>query len=50
MLIVGPYVNMISKLKEELSKSFGMKVLDPMKQILDVDVNEDWKNKKLWLL
>jgi len=40
MLIVGQDANMISKLKEDLSKSFDMK---------DLGRAMDQKNKKLWL-
>ncbi|GKU85719.1 hypothetical protein SLEP1_g345 [Rubroshorea leprosula] len=44
-----PYVEKICKLKEELSKSFGMKDLGPAKQIMGMAITRDRKAGKLWL-
>ncbi|OMO51796.1 Reverse transcriptase, RNA-dependent DNA polymerase [Corchorus capsularis] len=49
MLIVGQDVELISKLKDDLSRSFDMKDLGPAKQILGMDIIRDRKAGKLWL-
>ena len=49
MLIVGQDRAQISKLKEELVKSFDMKDLGPAKQILGMEITRDGKNRRLWL-
>lgn len=49
MLIVGQDVEMICRLKEDLSKSFDMKDLGPAKQILGMEIARDRKAGKLWL-
>jgi len=49
MLIVGQDANMNSKLNEELSKSFDMNDLGLVRQILDMNITQNRKNKKLWL-
>ncbi|CAL9780246.1 unnamed protein product [Musa acuminata subsp. burmannicoides] len=49
MLIVGYDVGKIGKLKRELSKSFGMKDLGSVKQILDMKILRDRKKRKIWL-
>ena len=49
MLIVGQDKAQISKLEAELAKSFDMKDLSPIKQILGMDITRDRKNKRLWL-
>ena len=49
MLIVGQYLNMINRLKVELSKTFDMKDLGPAKHILGMQITRDRESKKLWL-
>jgi hypothetical protein len=49
MLIVGSNSSRIENLQKELSKSFTMKDLGPVKQILGIRVICDRKYKKLWL-
>ncbi|KAJ7009759.1 Retrovirus-related Pol polyprotein from transposon TNT 1-94 [Populus alba x Populus x berolinensis] len=49
MLIVGHDAKKIQILKEELSKSFAMKDLGPVKQILGMNITRDRKKEKLWL-
>ena len=49
MLIVGQDGDKISKLKQELSKSFSMKDLGPAKQIFGMNIIRDRENRKLWL-
>ena len=49
MLIVGHDRAEISKLKEELAKSFDMKDLIPAKKILGMEITCDRKNRILWL-
>ena len=49
MLIVGQDRAQISKLKEELAKSFDMKVLSQDKQILGMEITRDKQNRRLWL-
>ena len=49
MLIVGQDVEMIRKLKVDLSRSFDMKDLGPAKQILGMAITRDRKAGKLWL-
>ena len=49
MLIVGQDRAQISKLKEELAKSFDMKDLSPAKQNLRTEITHDKKNRRLWL-
>ena len=40
---------MIGNLKKDLFKSFDMKDLGPVKQILGMQILRDRKAKKLWL-
>ena len=49
MLIVGQDLNMINKLKVELSKTFDMKDLGAAKHILGMQITRDRESKKLWL-
>ena len=49
MLIVGQDVNMIQKLKMELSKTFEMKDLGSTKRILGMEILRDRKARQLWL-
>jgi len=49
MLIVGHDVGKIGKLKRELSKSFAMKDLGSVKQILGMKILRDRKKRKIWL-
>ena len=49
MLIVGHDVRKIEKLKRELSKSFAMKDLGSVKQILSMKIFRDRKKMKIWL-
>ncbi|OMO94318.1 Retrotransposon gag protein [Corchorus capsularis] len=49
MLIVGRDVELICKLKDDLSRSFDMKDLGPAKQILGMDIIRDRKAGKLRL-
>lgn len=49
MLIVGRDSMKIEKLKQELGKSFAMKDLGPVKQILGMKITRDRQNGKLWL-
>ena len=49
MLIVGHDVGKIEKLKRELSKSFAMKDLGSVKQILGMKILRDRKKRKIWL-
>ena len=49
MLIIGQDAGMIGNLKKDLFKSFGMKDLDPARQILGMQILRDMKAKKLWL-
>ena len=49
MLIIGHDSSMIDRLKRELSKSFSMKDLGSVKQILGMKISHDRKNRKLWL-
>ena len=49
MLIIGHDPSKIDKLKRELSKSFAMKDLGPVKHILGMKISRDRKNEKLWL-
>ena len=49
MLIVGQDRAQISKLKEELTKSFDMKDLSLAKQILGMEITRGKKNRRLWL-
>lgn len=49
MLIVGNDINMIDKLKKDLSKSFDMKDLGLTQHILGLKIVRDRKAKKLWL-
>ena len=49
MLIVGQDRAKISKLKEELAKSFDIKDLGPTKQILRMEITRDRKNRRPWL-
>ena len=47
MLIVGQDVDMIQKLKRELSKTFDMKDLGSAKRILGMEILRDRKTGKL---
>ena len=47
MLIVGQDVDMIQKLKRELSKTFDMKDLGSAKRILGMEILRDRKTRKL---
>ena len=49
MLIIGHDSSKIDRLKKELSKSFAMKDLGSVKQILSMKISRDRKNMKLWL-
>lgn len=49
MLIVGNSTKRIALLKKTLSKSFSMKDLGPVKQILGMKISCDRSKKKLWL-
>ena len=49
MLIVGHYRKKIDKLKREMSKSFAMKNLAPVRYILGMRIVHDRKQRKLWL-
>ena len=49
MLIVGQDVDMIQKIKKELSKTFNMKDLVSGKRILGMEILRDRKADKLWL-
>ena len=49
MLIVGKNVSKIDRLKEQLGKSFTMKDMGAVKQILGIRIIRDRKEKKLWL-
>ena len=49
MLIVGENTSKIDNLKRELSKSFVMKNLGSLKQILGMNISRDKKSRKLWL-
>ena len=49
MLIIGHDSSKTDRLKRELSKSFSMKDLGSMKQILGMKISRDRKNRKLWL-
>ena len=49
MLIIGHDSSKIDRLKKELSKSFAMKDLGSVKQILSMKISHDRKNMKLWL-
>ena len=49
MLFVGQDVDMIYKLKRELSKTFDMKDLGSAKRILGMEILRDRKAGKLWL-
>ena len=49
MLIVGQDVDMIEKLKRELSKMFDMKDLSSAKRILGMEILQDKKASKMWL-
>ena len=49
MLIVGHDRAQICKLKDELARSFDMKVLSQAKQILGMEITLDKKNRRLWL-
>lgn len=46
MLIVGQDINKIAKFKMKLSKFFAMKDLGSAKQILDMKISRDRKNRK----
>ena len=49
MLIIGHDSSKIDRLKRELSKSFAMKDLGSIKQILCMKISCDRNNRKLWL-
>ena len=49
LMIVGQDSFKINKLKIELSKSFAMKDLEPVKQILDMKIVQDRNNGHIWL-
>ena len=46
---MGQNKGRISKLKEDLAKSFEMKDLGHARQILGMQITRDWKQGKLWL-
>ena len=48
-LIIGHDSSKIDRLKRELSKSFAMKDLGSVKQILGMKISLDRKSRKLWL-
>lgn len=49
ILIVDRNFEKINKLKRELSNSFDMKNLEPVRQILDMKISYDKKNDNFWL-
>ena len=49
ILIVGGNVSRIDKLKKQLSKSFSMKDLGPVKKILGIRIERDRASKKLYM-
>ena len=49
MLIIGHNSSKIDRLKRELNKSFAMKDLRLVKQILSMKISRDRKNRKLRL-
>ena len=49
MLIICRDISKIDRLKKELSKSFNMKDLGPIKQIIGMKISRDRKKGKLWL-
>ena len=49
MLIISHDSSKIDKFKRELSKSFAMKDLGLVKQVLGMKISRDRKNRKLWL-
>ncbi|CAM8949434.1 unnamed protein product [Rhodiola kirilowii] len=49
MLIVGKDIQLIYKLKGDLSKAFDMKDLGKAKQILGMEITRERKKNKLWL-
>ena len=49
MLIAGPCIEYIYKLKKELSKEFSMKYLGAMKQILGMRISKDKVSRTLKL-
>ena len=49
MQMVGQDINMINKLKVELSKTFDMKGLEHAKHMLGMQTTRDRESKKLWL-
>ena len=49
MLIVGHDASKIEKLKRELSKSFTIKDLGSVEQILGMKISRERKKRKLWL-
>ena len=49
VVIIGHDSSKIDRLKRELSKSFAMKDLGSVKQILGMKITCDKKNRKLWL-
>ena len=49
MMIMGQDVDMIQKLKRELSKTFNMMDLGSAKRILGMEILQDRKVDKLWL-
>ncbi|RVW40094.1 Retrovirus-related Pol polyprotein from transposon TNT 1-94 [Vitis vinifera] len=50
ILIVGRNVSRIDNLKKQLSKSFAMKDLVPVKRILGIRIERDRASKKLYML
>ena len=49
ILIVGRNVSRIDKLKKQLSKSFSIKDLGPVKKILGIRIERDRASKKLYM-
>ena len=49
ILIIGQDSSKIDRLKREFSKSFSIKDLGSVKQIIGMKISHDQKNRKLWL-
>ena len=49
MLVVGPSISEINKVKEHLKADFEMKDLGEARRILGMDIVRDRKKRKLWL-
>lgn len=49
MLVVGPNIDEINKVKEQLKADFEIKDLGEVRRILGMDIVRDRERKKLWL-